>query len=498
MKEKYILSLDIGTTRVSASLFNHDCESLFSFSNQIQQYSPYSGWYEEDPQEIWEKVLDCVTNLLIINKIKPTEIAALGISNQRETTIIWNKFTGKPIHRALVWESRQTEAIAQSLIDQGYSAKIHEKTGLFIDPYFSATKIMWVLNQVSDAKYLANKGNLIFGTIDTWIAWKLSGGKLHITDYTNASRTMLFNINTLDWDDDILEILDIPRSMLPEVRSNSEVYGTTDPDSFFGASVPIASLAGDQQAALVGSLATNIGEVEGTFGTGAFLIMNTGSKLIFSNQHLLSTIAYCIDGKVTYAIEGSIFVAGSALQWLKDGLGLIDNIAEVEALARQSTDNGLMYVVPSFTGLSAPYWAANAHAATFGMTQKSTKFDYVRATLDSIAYETNDILSSMVQDSNIKIRNINVNGEVVKNGYLPQFMADISGTQLQKSTTANVDALGIAYLAGLAVNFWEDFDDIKATKIKAETFLPEISAEKRHALYLGWRKAVKAVEFYTQ
>lgn len=496
MKKKYILSLDIGTTRVSATLFDHNSQALFSFNNQISQRSPHPGWYEQAPSEIWEKVLACITNLLIISKIKPAEIASIGISNQRETTIVWNVKTGKPIYRAIAWESRQSEPIVQDLINKNYSKLFHYKTGLFINSYFSATKLLWILNKVPTARKQAENGLLRFGTIDSWIVWKLTNGKLHITDFTNASRTMLFNIHDLKWDQEILTILNIPRSLLSEVKSNSEVYGMTDAKIFFGAEVPIAALAGDQQAALVGSLATHVGQVEGTYGTGAFLIMNTGEKLIMSSQHLISTIAYNVNGKCIYAIEGSIFVAGSALEWLKNNLKMVKDVAEVETLARKSTDNHRMYVVPAFTGLSAPYWNTNATGATFGMTQKSTKYDYIRATLESIVYQTNDILMSMVKDSDINIKDIRVNGEVVKNTYLPQFLADLSGNHLQRDTDANIDSRGVAYLAGLAVGFWKSFDEIANMQKSDEGFAPKLSIKARKKLYKGWQKAVKAVEFY--
>ncbi|WP_288530567.1 glycerol kinase GlpK [uncultured Secundilactobacillus sp.] len=498
MTQKYILSLDIGTTRASATLYDRNFNALFSSSKHLNQYSPQPGWYEQDAEEIWEKLVSCVTNLLIISKCKPSEIAGIGISNQRETTIIWDKTTGQPIYNALAWESRQTEPLVQNLINAGYTDVIHDKTGLFIDPYFSATKIIWILSQVDNARKMAEHGQLLFGTIDSWIVWKLTKGALHITDYTNASRTMMFNIHTLQWDDDLLEIFNIPASLLPEVKSNSEVYGKTNAEIFFNAEVPIAALAGDQQAALVGGLATNVGEVEGSYGTGAFIIMNTGKQLVMSKRHLLTTIAYSINGECTYAIEGSIFVAGSALQWLKDNLEMIDNVDDVEQLAKKSTDDGRLYVVPSFTGLSAPYWNANANAATFGMTQKSTKYDYIRATLESIAYQTNDILTSMVKDSNMPIKNIRVNGEVVKNDYLPQFLADITGTMLHKKTAPNIDSLGVAYLAGLAVGLWHDFHEISQLQQNDEALEPTMTPEARKKRYRGWQRAVKAVEFYTE
>lgn len=496
MEKKYVLSLDIGTTRVSATLFDHSSNALFSFDNRITQHSPQPDWIEQDPEEIWEKMLSCITNLLIISKIKPEEIASIGISNQRETTIVWNIRTGKPIYHAIAWESRQSEPIVQNLIDKGYGKLFHYKTGVFLDPYFSATKLIWILNKIPNARKQAEHGLLRFGTIDTWIVWKLTNGNLHVTDCTNASRTMLFNIHDLKWDQEILDILNIPRSLLPEVKSNSEVYGVTDAKTFFGAEIPIAAIAGDQQAALVGSLATQVGQVEGTYGTGAFLIMNTGQKLIMSSQHLISTIAYSVGGKCTYAIEGSIFVAGSALEWLKNNLEMIDDVSEVEDQARKSTDHHRMYVVPSFTGLSAPYWDANATGATFGMTQKSTKYDYIRATLDSIAYQTNDILMSMVKDSNINIKDIRVNGEVVQKDYLPQFMADLSGNHLQCDTHANIDSRGVAYLAGLAVGFWQNFDEITKMQDLDEGFAPKSSVEERRKLYQGWERAVKAVKTY--
>lgn len=492
MDDQYILSLDIGTTRVTATLFDHDCNSTFSASKKITQYSPKVGWYEQDPDELWENIMACITNILIISKVKPNQIVSMGISNQRETTILWDKRTGKPVHNALVWESRQTESIAKQLINDGNSEYIHQRTGLRIDPYFSATKILWLFKHVENTHKRAEQGDLLFGTIDTWIVWKLTNGAVHSTDYTNACRTMLFNIHTLDWDDEILDMLAIPRKILPEIKSNSEVYGQTDPSVFFNTKIPIACSIGDQQAALVGQLATSPGDVAGTYGTGAFIIMNTGKQLQLSDHDLLTTISYSIDGKITYALEGSIFVAGSAIEWLKKGMQLVDTIDEVETLSKKSTDHRKMYVVPAFTGLSAPYWDTNATGASFGMTEETTKFDFIRATLESIAYQTTDILNYMKKETHLDVHTLNVNGEVAKNNYLTQFQADISNRTLIRAQESNVDSRGVAFLAGMAVGFWDNFDEIRRRSKPGKQFTPSMPTEQRDKLYSGWQKALKA------
>ncbi|GAY73605.1 glycerol kinase [Lentilactobacillus kosonis] len=411
MTKKYILSLDIGTSRVTAHIFDHNGDNVASTTKEISHYSVQPGWFEQDPQEIWEKLISCVTNILILGQIKPAEIASIGITNQRETTILWNKITGNPIHNALMWESRQSEFISNKLIDDGYSNFIHERTGLFIDPYFSATKIVWLLNHDPELGQKLYKGDLLFGTLDSWIVWKLTSGKTHVTDYTNASRTMLFNINTLEWDKDILKLLKIPEKMLPEVHSNSEIYAYTDQDVFFGAKIPIAGIAGDQQAAMIGQLALDKGNISGTYGTGAFIMLNTGQTIKRSEKRLITTIAYGIDGTVSYAVEGSIFVAGSAIQWLKNGLKLINSTSEAGKLAMMSTDNQEMYVVPAFTGLSAPYWDSAAKAASFGMTQETTNYDFIRATLESVAYQTTDVVNLMNSETSININQMMINGE---------------------------------------------------------------------------------------
>ncbi|GAX00526.1 glycerol kinase GlpK [Secundilactobacillus silagei] len=497
MTDRYILSLDVGTSNVSATLLDHDCNSVSTEQKPITHFSPHPGWSEEDPEEIWRNLLSCITNILIMGKIKPVNIAGIGISNQRETTIIWNRHTGKPIHRALVWESRQTEDIAKKLISSGYSNMIHEKTGLFIDSYFSATKITWLLSNVEGAQRQAEQGDLLFGTLDTWIIWKLTNGHVHVTDYTNASRTMLFNIETLEWDQDLLTLFNIPKELLPEVKSNSEIYGYTDEKTFFNAKIPIAGIAGDQQAALFGRFCTNPGDVVGTYGTGAFIIMNTGSDIKLSDRNLLSTIAYGIDGKVTYALEGSIFVAGAAMEWLKNGLEMIDNIEDAASMADQSADDGRLYVVPAFTGLSAPYWDPNANGASFGITQKTTKYDYIRATLESIAYQTTDIIYSMKNDTKLDVRNLYVNGGVSTNNYLIQFQSNISGIDIYRQNTSDADLRGVGFLTGLAVGFWDDLDEIKRHSGQGKLFTPEMPQTRRRKLYRGWQRAIRAVREYT-
>lgn len=391
----YIMAIDQGTTSTRAIIFDKNGESRWSSQKDIEQYFPEPGWVEHDANEIWIKTLQVIAGALIESGLQPSAIDSIGITNQRETTVIWDKETGKPIYHAVVWQSKQTTEIAEQLVEDGYTEKIHEKTGLVIDSYFSATKIQWIFDKVEGSRERAKNGELLFGTIDTWLLWKLTGGKVHATDYSNASRTMLYNIYDFDWDDDILEILDIPRKMLPEVRSSSEVYGETIPEHFYGEEIPVAGMAGDQQSALFGQTAFDKGMVKNTYGTGAFIIMNTGKEPIQSNNGLLTTLAYGINGEVTYALEGSIFVAGSAIQWLRDGLRMFQDSPESEEYAEKvdSTDN--VYVVPAFTGLGAPHWDQNARGAVFGITRGTQKEHFIRATLEALAYQTRDVLDTM-------------------------------------------------------------------------------------------------------
>lgn len=488
----YILSIDQGTTSSRAIIFNHEGQEIAKAQKEFTQYFPNPGWVEHDANEIWSSVQSVIADVLIESKLKPIQIKAIGITNQRETTVVWDKYTGEPIHRAIVWQSKQTNEIANELKEKGYQDFIQKRTGLIIDSYFSATKVKWLLEHVAGAKEKAQTGQLLFGTIDTWLLWKLTGGKVHKTDYTNASRTMLFNIHSLDWDQEILDVLAIPRIMLPEVCSNAEIYGFTEDYHFYGENIPIAAMAGDQQAALFGQAAFEKGMVKNTYGTGAFIVMNTGEQAILSENGLLTTIGYGIDGKVNYALEGSIFVAGSAVQWLRDGLKLIENAEESEGLANQVVDSDGVYVVPAFTGLGAPYWDQDARGAVFGLTRGTTKEHLIRATLESIAYQTADVIKTMENDSKIDIKLLRADGGASKNDLLMQFQADIINKPVEAADFSETTALGVAYLAGLAVGFWKDLSEIKAFIHHGQHFEPQISDEKRHALYSGWKRAVYA------
>ncbi|WP_278955545.1 glycerol kinase GlpK [Lactobacillus apis] len=497
MAEKYILAIDEGTTSTRSIIFDHGGKKVIDSRKEFNQYFPKPGWVEHDANEIWNSVLSTIANSFINSGIKPNQIAGIGITNQRETTVIWDKKTGLPIYHAIVWQSRQTSDIADKLIADGYSDMIHEKTGLIPDAYFSATKIRWILDHVPGAQERAEKGELLFGTIDTWLVWKLTGGKVHVTDYTNASRTMLFNITKLDWDDEILKLLNIPRQLLPEIRSNSEVYGTTAEYHFYGSEVPIAGMAGDQQAALFGQLAFEPGMVKNTYGTGAFTVMNTGEKPKFSSNNLLTTVAYGINGKVNYALEGSIYVAGSAIQWLRDQMEIIDDASQSEEAAQNSKDNNEVFVVPAFTGLGAPYWDSNVRGAVFGLTRGTTKNDFTKATLQSLAYESRDVIDTMHEDTKIDIPKLKVDGGAANNDYLMQFQADILGTEIEREANLETTALGAAFLAGLAINFWSGLDEIKKIQKVGKTFEPQMSDEEREHLYEGWKSAVKAAQSFS-
>ena len=496
--EKYILSIDQGTTSSRAIIFNKKGEKVSSYQKEFTQIFPKAGWVEHNANEIWTSVQSVIAGAFIESGIKPTQIAGIGITNQRETTVIWDKKTGLPIYNAIVWQSRQTADIADQLKNAGYSKMIHEKTGLVIDAYFSATKIRWILDNVEGAQERAEKGELLFGTIDTWLVWKLTDGAKHVTDYSNAARTMLYNIKELKWDEEILELLNIPTQLLPEVKSNSEIYGTTIPFHFYGGEVPIGGMAGDQQAALFGQLAFEPGMVKNTYGTGSFIIMNTGDKVQMSKNNLLTTIGYGINGKIYYALEGSIFIAGSSIQWLRDGLKMIEDSAESEALARQSTNNDEVYVVPAFTGLGAPYWDSNARGSVFGVTRGTNREDFVKATLQSIAYQVRDVIDTMQDDTDIKIPVLKVDGGASANNFLMQFQSDIIGIEIARAKNLETTALGAAFLAGLAVGFWEDLEEIKKLNEAGETFTPSMNNARKEQLYRGWKKAVHATRVFSQ
>lgn len=498
MSEKYIMTIDQGTTSSRAVLYNKKGETVGSFQKEFTQYFPNDGWVEHDANEIWNSVQSVIAGAFIDSNIKPGQVEAIGITNQRETTVVWDKETGRPVYNAIVWQSRQTSHIVNRLKKEGHADMIHKKTGLVIDAYFSATKIRWILDHIENGQERAEKGELLFGTIDTWLVWKLTGGETHVTDYTNASRTMLYNIKDLKWDEEILDILDIPACMLPEVKSNSEVYGKTASYHFYGDEVPIAGMAGDQQAALFGQQAFEPGMVKNTYGTGAFILMNVGEEMQLSENNLLSTIGYGINGKVYYALEGSIFVAGSAVQWLRDGLEMIQDSSETEALAEGSDNNDEVYVVPAFTGLGAPYWNSDARGAIYGLTRATNRKDFAKATLQAIAYQTRDVVDTMKLDADINIGELRVDGGASMNKYLMQFQSNILGTKILRAQNHETTALGAAYLAGLAVGFWEDLDEIKTLYKVGESYEPNMNDSKKEKLYSGWQKAVEATQTFAE
>ncbi|RMC38679.1 glycerol kinase [Lactobacillus sp. ESL0236] len=496
MAKNYIMAIDEGTTSTRAMIIDHQGRKVASSQKEFPQYFPQPGWVEHKAEEIWHAVQTTIANAIINSGIRPEQIKGIGITNQRETTVIWDKKTGKPIYNAIVWQSRQTTKLAEKLKNAGYSKLIHKKTGLIIDPYFSATKIRWILDNVAGAQQKAEQGDLLFGTIDSWLLWKLTDGAVHVTDYTNASRTMLFNIHDLKWDEDILELLNIPKKMLPEVKSNSEIYGYTNSYTFFGGKVPICGIAGDQQAALFGQLALKKGMVKNTYGTGSFIVMNTGEEPTESDNNLLTTIAYGLNGQINYALEGSIFVSGSAIQWLRDSMKLVKTAAESETAAKLSKSENEVYVVPAFTGLGAPYWDSAARGAVFGVTRGTNRNDFIKATLQSLAYQTRDVVDTMQIDSGIKIPTLRVDGGASNNDYLLQFQADLLGIKIERAQTLETTALGAAFLAGLAVGYWKDLDELKDIFVVGKTFECQMVEEERNRLYQGWKRAVKATQVF--
>ncbi|MGN1282897.1 MAG: glycerol kinase GlpK [Limosilactobacillus sp.] len=496
-EQQYIMAIDEGTTSARAIIFDHDGNKVGMSQKEFPQYFPQPGWVEHDAMEIWDSVQAVISDVMIKTQIKPYKIAAIGITNQRETTVIWDKNTGKPIYHAVVWQSKQTSALAEQLIKDGYKEMIHAKTGLVIDSYFAATKIKWILDRVPGAREKAARGDLLFGTIDTWLVWNLSGRRVHATDVSNASRTMLFNIHDLEWDQDILDLLDIPRAMLPEVKPSSAVFGYTGDYHFYGVQIPIAGIAGDQQAALFGQAAYEKGSVKNTYGTGAFIVMNTGLKPTLSDNGLLTTIAYGLDGKTYYALEGSIFVAGSAVQWLRDGLQLFEHASESEQMAVAVESTGGVYVVPSFTGLGAPYWDQEVRGAIFGLTRGTNRKHLVRATLESIALQTRDVVDTMVQDTGLPLTALTVNGGASRNDFLMQFQADILQTPIKRAAMEETTALGAAFLAGLAVDFWNDQDELRRLSKIGDQFQPAMKPEQANQIYAGWQQAIKATQFFS-
>ncbi|MBB1110200.1 glycerol kinase GlpK [Limosilactobacillus balticus] len=495
-EQQYIMAIDQGTTSSRAIIFDHDGNKVAISQQEFPQYFPQPGWVEHDPLEIWDSVQSVISNVMIKSQIKPYKIAAIGITNQRETTVIWDRHTGKPIYNAIVWQSKQTSDIAEQLIKDGYKDMIHQKTGLVIDSYFAATKIKWILDHVPGAREKAAKGDLMFGTIDTWLLWNLSGRRVHATDVTNASRTMLFNIHTLDWDQDILDLLDIPQSLLPVVKPSSAIYGYTGDYHFYGVQIPIAGIAGDQQAALFGQAAYDKGSIKNTYGTGAFIVMNTGLKPTLSDNGLLTTIAYGLDGQTHYALEGSIFVAGSAVQWLRDGLKMFNKASESEQMAVDAKTTGGVYVVPAFTGLGAPYWDQEVRGAMFGLTRGTERGHIIRATLEAIAYQTKDVVDTMVKDTQLPLTALTVNGGASRNNFMMQFQADILQTPIKRAAMEETTALGAAFLAGLAVDFWEDQDELRKLSRIGDQFDPQMDPQEAADLYRGWQRAIAAAQFY--
>lgn len=494
--DKYILSIDQGTTSSRAILFDKDGEIKGVAQREFKQYFPKSGWVEHDANEIWTSVLAVLAEVLTESNVGADQIVGIGITNQRETTVIWDKHTGRPIYHAVVWQSRQTQGICQELRDQGYEDTFHKKTGLVLDPYFAGTKIKWILDEVDGAREKAENGDLLFGTVDSWLVWKLSGGQAHITDYSNASRTLIYNIHDLEWDDELLDILDIPKQMLPEVKESSEIYAKTIDYHFFGQEVPIAGIAGDQQAALFGQACFERGDVKNTYGTGGFMLMNTGEEAVTSESGLLTTIAYGLDGKINYALEGSIFVSGSAIQWLRDGLRMINSAPQSENYAERVESSEGVYMVPAFVGLGTPYWDAEARGAIFGLTRGTEKEHFIRATLESLCYQTRDVLEAMEKDSDIKVNNLRVDGGAVKNNFIMQFQADLLNVEVERPEVSETTALGAAYLAGLAVKFWDNKDSIaNGWKLEKE-FKLEMDDKERTKLYKGWKKAVEATQVF--
>lgn len=498
MNKRFVLAIDQGTTSSRAMLFDRAGKIVGIAQKEFAQLFPKPGWVEHDGLEIWSSVVAVIGEVLASHNVSAHEVAAIGITNQRETTLVWDKATGVPVYHAIVWQSRQTADICEDLKQQGLQDLFRKKTGLMIDAYFSGTKVKWILDNVPGARDRAKRGELLFGTIDTWLIWKLSGGKVHVTDYTNASRTLMYNIDDLKWDEELLDHLDIPAEMLPEVRSCSEVYGHTHKDLFFGAEVPLSGAAGDQQAALFGQACFEEGMAKNTYGTGCFMLMNTGTQAVRSAHGLLTTIAWGIGGQVEYALEGSIFVAGSAIQWLRDGLRMLKSAADSEQYATRVTSSDGVYVVPAFVGLGTPYWNSDVRGAVFGLTRGTSKEHFIRATLESLAYQTKDVLAAMEADSGIRLKKLRVDGGAVRNNFLMQFQSDLLGVPVERPRVHETTALGAAYLAGLAVGFWKDKQELSQNWEMERTFEVQMTEDERERLYHGWKRAVRAAMAFTE
>ena len=496
--KKYIIALDQGTTSSRAVIFNKNTDIISSAQREYTQIYPQPGWVEHNPMEIWATQRSVLTEVIAASGISLKDVAAIGITNQRETTIVWDKNTGEPVYNAIVWQCRRTADICEKLKEKGLEEYVKENTGLIIDAYFSGTKLKWILDNVEGAREKAEKGELLFGTVDTWLVWKLTAGKVHVTDYTNASRTMLFNIKELKWDKKILKKLNIPESMLPEVKNSSEIYGYTKMGLTMGeesgTNIPIAGIAGDQQAALFGQTCFNKGDIKNTYGTGCFMLMNTGKNCIKSNNGLLTTIAVGINGKVEYALEGSVFIAGAVIQWLRDEMKFFSDAADTEYFATKIEDNGGVYLVPAFVGLGSPYWDMYARGTIVGLTRGSNRNHIIRAALESIAYQSKDLIDAMKEDSGLDLTSLKVDGGAVANNFLMQFQSDILNIEVLRPEIIETTALGAAYLAGLATGFWKDKEEIIKKQKLNRKFLPDLSEELRSKYFKGWKKAVKKAE----
>ena len=492
MSERYILAIDQGTTSSRALVFDANGAIVGSAQREFTQYFPQPGWVEHDPLEILASVEACIAEVLARSGIDAGQLAGIGITNQRETTVVWDRRTGQPIHRAIVWQSRQSVAICERLRADGAEPMLRERTGLVLDAYFSGTKVRWILDHVPGAQARAERGELLFGTIDSWLVWNLSEHRTHVTDASNASRTMMFDIHRRRWCADLLALLEVPEAMLPEVRSCSEVYAHTDGDGVFARRIPICGIAGDQQAALFGQACFAPGMAKVTYGTGCFMLMNTGGQPVISRNGLLTTIAWEIDGKVDYALEGSIFVAGSAIQWLRDGLGVLDSASDSRACAERVESTDGVYFVPAFVGFGAPYWRSDARGATFGLTRGTSRDQFVRAVLESLAYQTRDVLDAMQTDAGLRLAVLRADGGAIRNDFLAQFQADILDVTLERPTMAESTVQGAAALAGLAVGFWESRERIAALNRIERRFVPAMAPQRRRMLYSGWQRAVQA------
>lgn len=495
-EKKYMVALDQGTTSSRAIVLDHNANVVSVSQREFTQHYPQAGWVEHDPMEIWGTQSAVLVEVLAKAGITSDQVAGIGITNQRETTIVWEKETGKPVYNAIVWQCRRTAPICEDLKAQGLEEYIRHNTGLVVDPYFSGTKVKWILDHVEGARERAKRGELLFGTVDTWLVWKMTQGRVHVTDYTNASRTMLFNIHTLDWDSKMLEVLDIPREMLPQVRPSSEVYGQTNIGGKGGTRIPIAGIAGDQQAALFGQMCVQPGMAKNTYGTGCFLLMNTGKEAVRSRHGLLTTLACGPKGEPNYALEGAVFIGGASIQWLRDELRLLGDSFDSEYFASKVKDSNGVYVVPAFTGLGAPYWDPYARGAIFGLTRGANRDHLIRATLESVAYQTRDVLDAMQADSGTPLKALRVDGGAVQNNFLMQFQSDILGTTVERPVVREVTALGAAYLAGLAIGFWKDLDELQCKAAIDRVFEPSMSEGERARLYKGWQKAVSRAQHW--